>query len=282
VPPIRRRCEGSVVAMTALPRDETPVIVERTGRIATVTINRPHKLNALDTPSNLVLYDSLRELAIDDAVWVVVISGSGDRSFCAGGDLTAVDSSAPHSGRTRISFGGGLTGVGGRRFDMPKPMIAAVNGYAIGGGFELAMACDVVIASNTASFGLTEGRTGWISDSPAVHRAMRQLPYHVAMGLILTGNRMDSDTAHRYGLVNELAPPTELMKVARAWAETMLESSPLALRALKEAAIDGLDIGLSAALERRWETIEEFQTTADRSEGAAAFRQKRKPKWVGR
>jgi len=256
------------------------VEVDPARHTATLTINRPKKLNAIDPACNLAMYGALSRLEDDPDVWVVIITGAGDRAFSTGGDLTA--GSAPVPSGPRISFGGGLTGVAGRMITMTKPLIAAVHGYAIGGGFEIAMACDIIVASPDASFGLTEGRTGWISDSPAVHRIVHQLPHHVAMGLILTSNRLSADRALQHGLVNEISAPGGVMDTAQAWAATLTESSPLALRALKEAAIRGLDTGLETALATRWEVVEEFQATADRHEGAAAFREKRKPEWKGR
>jgi enoyl-CoA hydratase/carnithine racemase len=260
------------------------VVVEQ--HVATVTINRPDRMNALGKAANRHLRDALIRVRDDDDVWAVVLTGSGDRAFCAGGDLKEEaeeeEEEPPAPIDARVGFGGGLTGVAGRRLVMPKPLIAAVNGYAIGGGFELAMSCDVIVAAECATFSLPEARVGWISDSPCVHRAVRSLPHHIAMGLILTGRPLDAATAAHFGLVNQVAPPQQVLTVAYDWAASMTSCSPLATRALKEAAIVGLEAGLDQALATRWETIEEFQFSADRMEGTLAFRAKREPHWTGR
>ena len=261
-------------------RNEHPILTHSEGRVAVFTINRPDRMNALDDEANRMLNDALRSFRDNDECWVGIITGTGGRAFCAGGDLSDEDSGlGKGSASGRVSFGGGLTGIAGRRFETGKPLIAAVDGYALGGGFELAMSCDVIIASQCSSFGLPEVRVGWISDSPCVHRAIRHLPYHVGMGLILTGQRISAQLALQFGLVNELVESSGVMEAALRWAETICACSPLAVRAVREAAIEGLDRSLDAALGARWESIENFQLSKDRLEGPAAFREKRKPIW---
>ena len=263
---------------------EEPVLHSVEDHVATVTINRPERMNALDAASNRRLHDVLVKLDADDDVWVLVLTGAGERAFCAGGDLVAADVDAPNamSARRSVSFGGGLTGVAGRLLNLEKPIIAAVNGVAVGGGFELALACDIVVAADTARFVFPEARIGWISHSPCVHRAVRHLPFHIGMGLVLTGRSLSAEEAHRYGMLNELVTDGDVVGAATAWARSILECSPLAVRAVKEAAVVGLRGSLDTALSTRWETIEEFQHTRDRFEGTEAFREKRTPQWEAR
>ena len=166
---------------------------------------------------------------------------------------------------------------------MTKPIIAAVHGYALGGGFELALATDIIVATASAQFGITEGLVGAISGAGAVHRASRQLPLKVAMSLILTGRRMDTQEALRLGLVSELAEDREqLMVLAEKWANDILRCSPLFTRAVKAAVTAGLGWPLDVALETRYELIDQMSRSQDSREGGAAFRERRAPHWIGR
>lgn len=259
------------------------VLVEVQDRVATVTINRPDRLNALDSATNRKLAEVWTEIDRDDDIWVVVLTGSGEKAFCVGADLKdpqALPGAEPDG--PRIGFGGGLTGIAGRLTELRKPLIAAVNGYALGGGFELAVSCDLIVAAEQAAFGIPEGRVGWVSESPVVHRAVRQLPYRVAMGMILTGRELTAAQALHFGLVNEVVAPDRLEAATKQWVDGILGCSPLAVTAMKEAAKIGLDLPLSAALSTRFDAIEDYQHTADRLEGIAAFREKREPRWTGR
>jgi enoyl-CoA hydratase/carnithine racemase len=261
---------------------ESPPVTTATGdRVAVIAINRPHRMNALDTAANRALREALAAAADDDSVWVIIITGVGDRAFCAGADLKESPEALDRK-RGRLSFGGGLTGVEGRRIDYPKPLIAAVNGYALGGGFELAMCCDIIVASENATFGIPEARVGRVRESPVVHRAIRHLPHHIAMGLLLTGRALPAVDAFRYGLVNEVVPGTELMATAHSWASDVLSCPPLAVRALKEAAIRGLDTTLDQAVATRWETIEDYQASDELAETLSAQAESREPHWTGR
>lgn len=255
------------------------VLLHVTDGIAYVTIDRPHRANALDDAGNRLLHRLVVEADNRKDVDVLVISGSGERSFCAGADLGDPPGRGAAGDEPRVSFGGGLTGVAGPLVKLRKPIIAAVNGAAIGGGFELAMACDVIVASSDASFALPEAAIGFVSDSPCVHRVVRALPHHVGMGLILTGRRLPAVDAFRYGLVNEVAEPAALPTVAKNWAKAIQSASPAAARAVKEAALEGLQRPLDLALATRWETIEEYQFSPDRTEGVRAFAERREPRW---
>lgn len=268
-------------------QDDNIVVDRAHDHVAWVVLNRPLRGNALDRATNHRLRDTFATLDDDPDVFVIVVTGSGHRSFCAGSDLAELATEPTaipigHPGESRISFGGGLTGVAGRLMPLRTPTIAAVNGHAVGGGFELAMSCDVIVTADHATFSLSEGKVGAIFDSPAVHRAMRHLPYHVAMGLILTGRPLDALAAERLGLVNEVVARDGLTASVHGWAEDMMACSPAGLAALKEAAVGGLELSLGQALSTRWETVEEFNSSPDRFEGIKAFRDKRRPVWAGK
>ena len=208
---------------------------------------------------------------------MAVLSAEGERAFCVGADVSG-GAERP----SRMALGGGLTGIGGPLVTLKKPLVAAVQGYALGGGFELALCADVIVAADTVQFGLPETKAGIIGECGVVHRAMRQLPYHIAMGLILTGDRMGAEDAQRYGLVNEVVEASELMAAANRWAAKIAAASPLANQAAKAAALGRLGYPLEVALATRFEEIEEYAYSEDKQEGRNAFVEKRKPEWRGR
>jgi enoyl-CoA hydratase/carnithine racemase len=247
------------------------------GNVARVTLNRPKALNAINTEMDEALLEIWSDVNSDSDVWVVVLTGAGERAFCAGADISG-DSSAAR----RIALGGGLTGVGGPLVTLSKPLIAAVRGYVVGGGFELAMCADIIVAADDAQFMLPETSVGIIGESGILHRAMRQLPYHVALSMILTGERLDAERALAFGLVNEVVPPDELLDAANRWAEKITSASPLAVQAAKQAALGALGRPLDLALATRYEPIEAYASSEDVQEGARARQEKRKPVWQGR
>lgn len=251
--------------------------VERDGRVLLVTIDRPEVLNALHPPANFELEQVFDDFASDSDLWVAIITGAGDRAFSAGNDLKFQAS----GGRVEVpkrGFGG-LTA----RFDNDKPIIAAVNGLAMGGGFEVALACDLIVAADTAEFALPEPRVGLAALAGGVHRLPRQIPVKQAMGMILTGRRVSAEEGLRLGFVNEVVPRAELMQAARRWADAILECAPLSVRASKQAVMDGLDeASLQGAMTRRYEGFGRMAKSADFVEGPRAFAEKRKPEWKGR
>jgi enoyl-CoA hydratase/carnithine racemase len=213
----------------------------------------------------------------DDGLWVAIVTGAGDRAFCAGNDLKA--QAAGGRPDTPASGFGGLTA----RYEMVKPVIAAVNGIAMGGGFEIALACDLLVASERAVFALPEPRVGMAALAGGVHRLPRQIGLKHAMGMLLTGRRVDAQEGLRLGFVNEVVPHGGTLAAARRWAEQILECAPLSVRASKEAAMRGLDApGLRAAAETRFEQISRMTKSADWVEGPRAFAEKRKPRWSGK
>lgn len=252
------------------------VTVEKRGHVLVVTINRPSVMNALHPPASMEMEDVWNDFAADEDLWVGVVTGAGERAFSAGNDLKhqamGGDMSMPASGF------GGLTS----RFDLYKPIIAALNGLALGGGFEIALACDIIIASEKASMGLPEPRVGLAALAGGMHRLPRQIGLKNAMGMMLTGRRLDAREAYRLGLVQEVTAPEALMGRTLAWAEEIAECAPLSVRASKEVAMKGLGHPLEEAMRMRFDGLSKMFSSEDFIEGPMAFAQKRKPQWKGR
>lgn len=247
------------------------------GRVAHVQLDRPDAMNAVTSGMDDLLADAWARIDGDPDIWCAILSASGERAFCIGADVTGGRDEA-----RRMAFGGGLTGIGGPLVTLRKPLIAAVQGYCVGGGFELAMCADIIVAANTAEFGLPETKVGIIGECGVVHRAIRQLPHHVAMAMILTGDRIKADAAERYGLVNEVVPFTDLPTAARRWADRINAASPLANQAAKAAALGCLGYPLEVVLAKRFDEIERYAVSHDRHEGELARVERRKPIWTGR
>ena len=247
------------------------------GHLLTVTVDRPEVMNSLHPAANFELAKVFDDFAADPELWVAIITGAGDRAFSAGNDLKFQAS----GGKMEIP----PTGFGGltSRYAMNKPVIAAVNGVAMGGGFEIALACDLIIASDNASFALPEPRVGLAALAGGLHRLPRQIPVKQALGMILTGRRVAADEGNALGFVNEVVPQSDLMGTARKWAEMILECSPMSIRASKEAVYAGLDeANLEAAVQGKYDAVHAMIKSDDFVEGPMAFAQKRKPEWKGR
>jgi enoyl-CoA hydratase/carnithine racemase len=247
------------------------------GHLARVHLCRPEALNAIDGAMDVALRDAWNAINADPEIRVVLLTGEGEKAFCVGGDIKDVTPRA-----ARIALGGGITGIGGPLLAVTKPIVAAVQGYALGGGFELAMCADIIVAADTAQFGLPETMIGLIGESGVVHRAIRQLPHHVALAMILAGVRLSATEGHRHGLVNEVVAAGALAEAAGRWCDRLLAASPLAVQAAKAAALSGLDYPLADALASRFEAIEHYASSIDYAESRTAFRDKRKPRWQGR
>ena len=250
---------------------------ERDGRVLVVTINRPKVMNALHPPANIELEKVFDDFVADPELWVAIITGAGDRAFSAGNDLKYQAAGGPRIEAPRTGFGG-LTA----RYDNPKPVIAAVNGVAMGGGFEITLACDLIIASTNAVFALPEPRVGLAALAGGVHRLPRQIGLKQAMGMLLTGRRVSAEEGQRLGFVNEVVEPGELMASARRWADQILECAPLSVRGSKQAAMDGLRYGsIEEAMAGSYPIMREMVRSEDFVEGPKAFAEKRPPQWKG-
>lgn len=249
----------------------------RDGNIARVHLNRPQGLNAITGEMDGLLFDAWSTINDDPDIWCAIVSAEGEKAFCIGADV----SEGPER-RTRMALAGGLTGIGGPLVTLKKPLVAAVQGFCVGGGLELAMCADIIVAADTAQFGLPETRHGIIGECGVVHRAIRQLPHHIAMAMILTGERIDAATAAQYGLVNEVMPYERLADAAMKWAGKITKCAPRANYAAKAAALGRLGHTLEVALMSRFEEIEQYAESDDVRERNAAAAEGRKPVWTGR
>ena len=251
---------------------------EKKGRIAIVTINRPERMNALHPPATFELHEIWNDFERDPEVWIGILTGAGDKAFSAGNDLRYTAEHGMNMVRAADTGFGGITS----RTTCWKPILAAVNGYALGGGFEMALACDIIIAADHARVGLPEPRVGLMAGAGGVHRLPRMIPQKVAMGYILTGRHMTAQEALRWGIVNEVVPAAELMPTAMKWAGEILECAPLSIRASKQAAMMGLGHPLDIALAMNYTENTRLRRSEDIVEGPRAFAEKRKPNWQAR
>lgn len=251
--------------------------VEKEGRLTIVTIERPDVMNALHPPGNFELAEAFDDFAADPEQWVAIITGAGDRAFSAGNDLK-YQASGGKMGGPKSGFAG-LTA----RFDNSKPVIAAVNGLAMGGGFEIALACDLIIASENAIFALPEPRVGLAALAGGIHRLPREIGMKQAMGMLLTGRRVPAAEGQQLGFVNEVVPKGQALTAAKRWAAQILECAPISVRASKEAAMQGLAAeSLEAAIKGRYDQIAALYASEDFIEGPRAFSEKRAPNWKGK
>ncbi len=256
------------------------ILYEKKGRLAYVTINRPERRNAIDPETSRELLEAFTDFKDDDAVWAAVLTGAGDQAFSAGADLVALAQSYASGGQGidwDIPFGG-IT----RRYDCWKPMIAAINGYCLAGGLEMALACDIRIAAEHATFGLPEPKRAIIPAAGGTQRLPRAVPLAFAMELLLTGERFDAQTALRFGLVSRVVPLAQLMPTVEEVASKVLECGPLAVRAVKQAALQGRVMPLEEGLKLESQLAGQVFRSEDAREGPTAFAQKRRPEYKGR
>jgi crotonobetainyl-CoA hydratase len=252
--------------------------VEREGALTLVTLNRPDVMNALHPPAHEELARVFDDFAADPQQWVAIVTGAGERAFSAGNDLKYQAS----GGRMTMPASGfaGLTS----RYDLNKPVIAAVNGIAMGGGFEIALACDIIVAAENAIFALPEPRVGLAALAGGLHRLPREIGPKRALGMILTGRRVSAAEGAALGFVNEVVAPAALGAAARRWAEQVLALSPMSIRASKEAVYRGLgEHSLADAIrnQTQYPAVRAMFGSADFVEGPRAFAEKRAPGWKG-
>lgn len=251
-------------------------LVDKSNHVMTVTLNRPDRLNALHPPANAELGEVFDDFAADDDMWVAIITGSG-RGFSAGNDLRY---QAEGGERVPMPKGfGGLTS----RFDLTKPVVAAVNGVAMGGGFEIALACDLIIASDKALFALPEPKVGLAALAGGLNRLPRQIGVKRALGMILTGRHVSAAEGRELGFVNDVVPHDELMEATRGWVAQILACAPLSIRASKDVVYRSLSMGsLEESMKTPYDSVKAMATSEDYVEGPKAFAEKRPPNWQGR
>jgi len=258
-----------------------PVSTRRENGLFFVTLDRP-KANAIDAATSRHLGQAFAAFRDDASLRCAIVTGGGERIFSAGWDLKAAAAGASEADDFGIGGFAGLTEM----FDLDKPVIAAVNGAAIGGGFELAMACDLIVAVEHATFALPETAVGVAADAGGLQRLPRQLPWRIALELLLTGRRMPASEALHYGLINAVVPAGELMAKARAYAQTIVEGAPLSVRAIKEVLQGSETMSVAEAFratkQRRFPVHAQMLDSEDHLEGPRAFAEKRKPAWKGR
>ena len=253
-------------------------------KVAWITLNRPAAMNSINPELRWQLSEHLNEVENNDDIWLAVITGAGQKAFCAGADLKhrAMERNATSEQLAKWRQLAQETKHIIERWHFKKPLIAMVNGYALGGGLEIAMACDIIVAADHAEFGLPEPRRGLIAGSAGVHRLPRQIGLKPAMGYLLTGRHMSAKRAFQLGLVNEVVPANELTDTVQGYVDDILRCAPLAVRATKEAAVKGLDHPLAQAFYTRYEGEVARQQSADALEGPRAFEEKRSPQWQGK
>lgn len=262
---------------------QTVSTFEVDGHVARITLNRPAAMNSLNPELRWELSQHFDEVERNDDVWVAVVTGAGDRAFSAGADLKhrAREREASPDQRAEWDRLAKETRSLIERWHFPKPIIARVNGFALGGGLEQALACDIIVAADHAEFGLPEPRRGLIAGSAGVHRLPRQLGLKPAMGYMLTGRHMSAERAYQLGLVNQVVPAEHLDETVDEWVADILRCAPLAVRATKEAAMRGLDYPLAQAYYTQYESERRRRESADTQEGPRAFAEKRPPNWTG-
>ena len=248
---------------------------ERQGKIALFTIDRPEARNAMNAEGVQELHDMMLEFNNDEDLWVGIITGAGDKAFCGGADIKEMLAyQQEHPGQYWERPDTHMRGL-----KIWKPLIAAINGLALGGGLEIALACDIRIASENARFGTPEAGIGLMPGWGGTQRLPRLIPWANAAGILLGGKIIDAHEAFRIGLVNEVVPSKDVLPTAIKWAKTMCERGPLALRAIKEAMIKGASTSLEEGLRIELEMVRYLVSTQDFAEGIRAFVEKRKPEY---
>jgi enoyl-CoA hydratase len=255
------------------------LILEKAGQVATITINRPKVLNALDLATLEELERAAEDLTEDTAIRAVILTGSGEKAFVAGADIAALSTMTPREALAFADFGHKVLNLLDR---MPKPVVAAVNGYALGGGCELALACDFIYAADNAQIGLPEVNLGLIPGFGGTQRLARRVGPGMAREMIFTGMRLTAQRAKEIGLVNEVVPRAELLDRVRQLCDGICQKGPVAIAQAKRAIRLGADISLTVASELERQTFAALFATDDLREGTRAFLEKRPPRFVGK
>jgi E-phenylitaconyl-CoA hydratase len=254
--------------------------IEIENHIAVVTLDRPKAMNSIDPETRAQLAATWKRIHTDQSIRVVILTGAGDRAFCTGSDLKKTMPPAESFAEIMFDRADSDHLLAGLTTD--KPLICAINGYAMGGGMEIALACDIRIASENAEFALSEVRIGSIPGAGGTQRLPRAVGASDAMLMLLTGDRIDAREALRIGLISKVVPRAELMEAAKAIAQRIAQNAPLAVRAVKRLALQGLDMPLAAAMESERYVFGLLRDTTDRIEGRVSFQEKRPPNFQGK
>ncbi len=259
---------------------DNPIKTEKRGHVLEVTLDRP-KANAIDLKTSRIMGEVFRDFRDDDDLRVALITGAGGKFFCPGWDLKAAADGDAVDGDYGVGGFGGLQELRG----LNKPVIAAVNGICCGGGLELALSADIILAADHASFALPEIRSGTVADAASV-KLPKRIPYHIAMEMLLTGRWIDAEEAARWGMINRIVPAADLMTQARALADELAAGPPLVYAALKEIVRDAEGRDFQTVMNKiarsQYASVERLYSSDDQKEGARAFAEKRDPVWKGR
>jgi crotonobetainyl-CoA hydratase len=257
-----------------------PIRTERRGPVMEVTIDRP-KANAIDAATSRIMGEVFAGFRDDPELRVAILTAAGEKFFCPGWDLKAAAEGETPDSDYGVGGFGGLQELPG----LDKPVIAAVNGLAFGGGFEIMISADIIIAAGHATFALPEINSGTLADAATI-KLPRRIPYHVAVEMLFTGRRFDAAEAKHWGIVNEIVPAADLMERARMVADHLADGPPLVFAAIKETLRETLHVSVQQAFDmvtkRKLKSVDVLYSSEDQLEGARAFAEKRKPRWKGR
>jgi crotonobetainyl-CoA hydratase len=259
---------------------DNPIKTHRRGHVLEVTLDRP-KANAIDLATSRIMGDVFTQFRDDPDLRVAILTAAGEKFFCPGWDLKAAAEGDAVDGDYGVGGFGGLQELRG----LNKPVICAVNGICCGGGLELALSCDIILAARHATFALPEIRSGTVADAASV-KLPKRIPYHIAMELLMTGRWLDVEEAARWGMINQIHPAEDLLDRARALADEIASGPPLVMAAIKEIVREAEDMKFQDAMNKitksQFETVERLYRSEDQLEGARAFADKRDPVWKGR